>query len=34
MGSERNLNKIDESLKKLDAAYYFLIIPTKESVDI
>jgi hypothetical protein len=34
VGSEWNLNKIDEFLKELDAIYYFLIIPTKELVDI
>jgi hypothetical protein len=34
MGSDRNLNKIDESLKELDAIIYFLIIPSKGCVDI
>jgi hypothetical protein len=34
MRSDSNLDKIDESLKDLDEAYIFLIIPTEESVDI
>jgi hypothetical protein len=34
MGSDRNLNKIDEFPKELDAIYNVLIIPTEEYVDI
>jgi hypothetical protein len=34
IGSGRNLNKIDEFLKELDAIYNCLIILTKEYVDI
>jgi hypothetical protein len=34
MGSDRNLNKINEFLKEPDAIYNCLIILTKENVDI
>jgi hypothetical protein len=32
--SNMNFNKMDEILKKLDARYIFLTIPSKEYVDI